>query len=245
MSKSVRVAYDFVGNSAQEMTVHVGERLTVVSDSGDGWLQCEVTGQPNRRGFVPSNYVEADNSAPAPAAAAAATGPAANQNRSAAGSAPVVSSHPHGGPVVMDPSQGLVPKTPWRSGLCGCCDDIASCCDVYFCFLCQASYQHSAIAQETGCGCGNCLATCCCMQHSVMSLRYAVVSRYYIDESFCGTCCTAACCPLCSMCQTHREMRLRGVPVGGCCVGLISSRIPTASENAAKANEPAANAPMK
>lgn len=63
VGSSVRVAYDFAGEEAnEELTVHEGEMLTIrFVDVGEGWLQCENS--VGKSGLVPEAYVELSTTA--------------------------------------------------------------------------------------------------------------------------------------------------------------------------------------
>lgn len=111
------------------------------------------------------------------------------------------------------------------TGLCDCCADFNSCCEVFFCLCCQIGYQKEMISTNNR---GMSLLWCCIpylcssflgLQISTMILRADVRRRFgLIGEGDCGGCIKACCCPACSVCQTYREMSIRGAWPGGVCV---------------------------
>ena len=117
----------------------------------------------------------------------------------------------------------------WSSGLCDCMGDTGSCCDVYFCTPCQVSRQCEAID-----GRQNTMDTCLCCVALIMEnygnggvgtlamiLRYRFIAKYNITgEGVIQTFFNSMCCPLCSMCQTHRELSNMMLWPGGTCCGL-------------------------
>lgn len=121
------------------------------------------------------------------------------------------------------------PKMAWESGIFSCTDDTASCCDGWCCCPCQIGHQHAALSGtydicSMSCVLCTCIAStlcleCCCILH----IRRQVIHRFNIEENCCTSCLCATCCPLCSLCQTHRELRMNGTPVGGICSSCISS----------------------
>jgi Cys-rich protein (TIGR01571 family) len=121
-------------------------------------------------------------------------------------------------------------KRQWSSGLCDCCRDTGSCCDVYFCTCCQVARQCNAIDGRSN---QNDICLCCVslimMYYGygtnvlAMILRYRLVAKYSITgESVIMTFINSTCCPLCSMCQTHRELTSMALWPGGTCCGAIA-----------------------
>lgn len=115
-------------------------------------------------------------------------------------------------------------KTFWGSGIIQCVDDPPVCWDTFCCAPCSVARQWAAAEgradevelpiclMNTFCGC-TVLTNCV--------LRWKVVQKYNIDEEPFMTGIIACVVPLCSACQTHRELGRRGTfPGGTCCVGL-------------------------
>ena len=108
---------------------------------------------------------------------------------------------------------------PYETGLCGCCEDMQSCLDVFCCQCCQIGRQYKAVEGEVNqlsilhCLCGMCfpsLLTCI--------LRCKVSTRLTLDESSIVSCCLGCLCTSCSLCQMHRQLTLRSCWPGGLCV---------------------------
>jgi hypothetical protein len=62
--------------------------------------------------------------------------------------------------------------------------------------------------------CGFLTICACC-------IRMKVSEKFGLGESCIMSLCMAWCCPSCSICQTHRELRYRGLPPGGICVAIM------------------------
>lgn len=92
----------------------------------------------------------------------------------------------------------------WSSGLCGCCEDIGSCCLSTFChpcFMCMLS------GKMDECYCG----PFCCGEFFVISMRTKLRTQYGITGSIIGDCCCVAFCHYCVSCQMYRELKtIRG-----------------------------------
>jgi Cys-rich protein (TIGR01571 family) len=115
-------------------------------------------------------------------------------------------------------------STAFSTGVCGCMDDKASCIDTICCYPCQVGRQCNALEGKVNEGnMMYCLVTtlaCWCGLHEIAAclLRCKVVDRYNLDESKVMSCCCGVFCLLCSVCQTYREVTLRGSWPGGICV---------------------------
>lgn len=128
----------------------------------------------------------------------------------------------------------------WHDGLCDCCSDMGLCCDVYWCTPCSAARMCNAIdgSRDNFDG-ALCFAIFLLTEYAnqlgtvSMILRYRIIAKYNIgDEGVIMTFFKAQCCPLCSMCQTHRMLThsLKIWPGGTCChtqepgaVGLVNT----------------------
>lgn len=135
-------------------------------------------------------------------------------------------------PQVVQTINQEAARIMWQTRMCSCCEDIGSCCEAVWCFPCQIGHQCAALSNNfDSCSC-SCFTACflvsffgveCCY---ILSIRNSLVNRFHIDEHCCLSCLCATYCPMCSLCQTHREMRIRGIPVRGFCVNCIGSAYP-------------------
>ena len=114
----------------------------------------------------------------------------------------------------------------WKDGICSCMNDTQSCCDVIFCTSCAAARMCNAIdGQENT----NDMMLCCVILilhynggigTTAMILRYRIVAKYNIrDEGVIATFFNAQCCPVCSICQVHRQLTDMMMWPGGTCCG--------------------------
>ncbi|XP_062593002.1 cornifelin homolog B-like [Saccostrea cucullata] len=86
----------------------------------------------------------------------------------------------------------------WNSGLCGCFEDMTSCCAVFWCMPCYTCYLANKLGES------------CCLplaigSHSLIPLRTKVRVENNIIGSICEDCCMVYWCPACVMCQLSRE----------------------------------------
>ncbi|KAM3387456.1 hypothetical protein ACQJBY_010351 [Aegilops geniculata] len=105
----------------------------------------------------------------------------------------------------------------WSTGLCGCCDDVGSCCLTFFCpcvafgriaeivdrgatSCCVSGTLYMLLASVTG-GWG-CLYSCC--------YRSSLREQYGLKEKPCADCCVHWSCEPCALCQEYRELKNRG-----------------------------------
>jgi Cys-rich protein (TIGR01571 family) len=109
----------------------------------------------------------------------------------------------------------------WQTGLLGCLDDKSSCIDSICCWCCQIGRQCAALDGKVN---ENSYLYCCLalffQAHWLLicCLRCKVSSKYQLDEGCIGSICKGYFCPLCSLCQTHRELTVRNAWPGGFCV---------------------------
>ena len=114
----------------------------------------------------------------------------------------------------------------WNTGICGCCEDMGSCCDVYFCTSCNSARQCNAIdGKEDNQDMCLCFAIMV-LNYQVgygtvaMILRYRLIAKYNIGgESLIETFCMSQCFNLCSICQVHRQLTSMMMWPGGTCCG--------------------------
>ncbi|GLC41379.1 hypothetical protein PLESTB_001018100 [Pleodorina starrii] len=87
----------------------------------------------------------------------------------------------------------------------------------------ESFLRASSAPQEVCCG-GNCCGACCCycIMHGLSlccflhcAARSWLRHKYNIPGDPCQDCCTTMCCPMCAMCQEHRELVVRGHNPGG------------------------------
>ena len=132
--------------------------------------------------------------------------------------------------VAMVPPVPAVPAKPWSSTLCSCTEDTSACLDGLFCYYCQIGYQTGKFRVPLGMphvnmDIGSCFLAALgdffclglvggCM---VSDVRHRTAARYNIIHSGCLFF-EGYFCPCCSLCQTHREMTVRGDWPGGVCV---------------------------
>ncbi len=109
---------------------------------------------------------------------------------------------------------------PFETGLLGCMEDKSSCLDSICCWPCQIGRQCAAVnGQVNQMSCLHCLGALfvsplCC----AIVLRCKVSDRYSLGESCIFSACIGYFCTYCSLCQTHRQLTLRGDFPGGFCV---------------------------
>ncbi|TPX33824.1 hypothetical protein SmJEL517_g03349 [Synchytrium microbalum] len=65
-TKQVRVTFDFEAEGPDEMSIHKGDVINVITEIDEGWWEGEMADGSGRAGMFPSNYVEivSDTSAP-------------------------------------------------------------------------------------------------------------------------------------------------------------------------------------
>ncbi|XP_062593001.1 placenta-specific gene 8 protein-like [Saccostrea cucullata] len=99
--------------------------------------------------------------------------------------------------------QQPVPTRPqmrdWSTGICGCFEDIASCCAVTWCANCYTCYLSSKLGESC------CLPFAFPVCGSLVPLRTKVRAENNIVGSICEDCCMVCWCPVCVMCQLSRE----------------------------------------
>ena len=127
----------------------------------------------------------------------------------------------------------------WQSGLCAWTEDCSSCIDSMmfpYCLNGASKYKITRNAQGV-----DCFTVCCpmvgdylggggfCLGLFTCLTRRALVERYRIVEGSCESCCTAFCCPFCSIAQQQREMMMRGEFSGGIFYRPPPPMLPTAA----------------
>merc|ERR1711981_1114719 len=95
----------------------------------------------------------------------------------------------------------------WKQGLCGCCDDCATCCCGCFCTPCQV-YQNGEDLNKSGILC--CLGYLFMPCIPIMLLRTEAREKYGIEGSSGGDCVASCCCGPCASIQTANEIKSRG-----------------------------------
>lgn len=121
----------------------------------------------------------------------------------------------------------------YNTGLCDCCMDCCSSVDASYCIVCQLARQHHAITTKT-----SGMDTCRCILYSCFypfipffacCVRQSLNDTFKIQESGCATCMISLYCYQCSISQMYRELSIRGVWPGGCCVSapFVHPTIPT------------------
>ena len=120
-----------------------------------------------------------------------------------------------------------VPLSTWHDGICDCMGDTGMCIQTWCCIYCTlANIQNK---RDNNIGAFDIGACCAIMWGSYITgsdiipwmafaFRRELVQKYHIgDETVCKSCCLAACCSTCTLCQVQREMAKRGDHAGGCC----------------------------
>jgi Cys-rich protein (TIGR01571 family) len=141
----------------------------------------------------------------------------------------------------LAPYNELAPPSKWSSSLCDCCRDTPSCIEVAFCKQCQLSYQELFLfsGYDDGCDCCAVFVTlffdalffCVVSNCNAMTLRQIVRVHFHIEPRPGSQCCImddwlGFFCSYCSLCQTYRELAIRGAAPSTC----ISCNVPPAHE---------------
>ncbi len=112
---------------------------------------------------------------------------------------------------VEEPARRNGPQE-WKNPLCGCFDDMGSCCMTLWCPCVQYGKNYENVHHD---GCGSQGAFFCllgifglsCCLHS--ELRSEIRERYNIQED-CSDCCVTCFCPGFAIAQEARELKDRG-----------------------------------
>ncbi|XP_061197547.1 placenta-specific gene 8 protein-like [Saccostrea echinata] len=91
------------------------------------------------------------------------------------------------------------PPRDWSTGICGCFEDMASCCAVTWCANCYMCYLSTKLGESC------CLPLAIAGYGSLVPLRTKVRAENNIVGSICEDCCMVCWCPACVMCQLSRE----------------------------------------
>ena len=110
----------------------------------------------------------------------------------------------------------------WSVGLFDCFGDMGLCCDVYWCGVCQMARQHDAVlnGKQDSFNGGCCLALTCCGFVQVCHtchVRKNLRQQHGIAGSGFKDCLAAMFCGPCTLCQTHKQLRSRGMNPGVTC----------------------------
>ncbi|KAF2311155.1 hypothetical protein GH714_019737 [Hevea brasiliensis] len=104
----------------------------------------------------------------------------------------------------------------WSTGLCGCCEDVSSCCLTCWCpCITFGRIAEMVDRGSTACGVSGalytlilCLTGCSCLYSCFY--RSKLRGQYFLEESPCSDCCIHFCCEECALCQEYRELKNRG-----------------------------------
>jgi Cys-rich protein (TIGR01571 family) len=117
------------------------------------------------------------------------------------------------------PTQSLSPPSSgtWTTGICGCCEEVESCCWAFWC-PCVAFGRIVEIVDEgnTSCLTGGAIwylihqHTCCGALYSC-GYRTKLREKYGLPEEPCNDCCTDCFCLPCSLAQQTRELQNHGL----------------------------------
>ncbi|CAF0861749.1 unnamed protein product [Rotaria sordida] len=93
----------------------------------------------------------------------------------------------------------------WQRDICGCCNDIGSCCCAYICCPCFCCRVFSRA--------GECMCTpfLCCWPDALMSLRMKIRTGFRLQGSIFKDCLAAICCPCCLLLQINSELEYQGL----------------------------------
>eukprot|EP00090_Calanus_glacialis_P041543 TRINITY_DN73495_c0_g1_i1.p1 TRINITY_DN73495_c0_g1~~TRINITY_DN73495_c0_g1_i1.p1 ORF type:complete len:100 (-),score=19.54 TRINITY_DN73495_c0_g1_i1:44-343(-) len=94
----------------------------------------------------------------------------------------------------------------WKHGLCGCTDDMGTCCYGYWCGCCMMMDNANRLGKS-----GIVYALLGCFGHFIPILltRQAAREQYNIEGSTCDDVMVSCCCACCSNIQTANEIRGR------------------------------------
>jgi len=110
---------------------------------------------------------------------------------------------------------------PFITGIFGCCGDVSGCLDVVICGPCNIGRQCGAVeGMDDTMECLPCVLSMIpfCVPIMACQLRRKVADKYMIDEEgMCGSFLCSFLCTACSVCQTSRELNLRGAKTGHTC----------------------------
>ncbi|KAJ0065518.1 hypothetical protein NL108_012778 [Boleophthalmus pectinirostris] len=119
----------------------------------------------------------------------------------------------------IQPAGAHVEEVEWSTALLDCFEDSATCCYGFWCGPCL-SCTVSGRMKECYClplcdycnpavGIGCCLGAPPCIPPAAFGLRVALRHKYKIKGSILNDLCVSWCCPMCSWCQMHRELKKR------------------------------------
>lgn len=101
----------------------------------------------------------------------------------------------------------------WSTGIFECFNDFNVCCDIYCCHCCANARQWDAVeGKPDSMNLMVFLANFCLGTTALLNCftRCNIVKRYNIDEGDFISCLWGTFCPLCTMCQQHKELTVRG-----------------------------------
>ncbi|XP_050221038.1 cell number regulator 2-like [Mercurialis annua] len=113
-------------------------------------------------------------------------------------------------------SNSLHSPVAWSTGLCGCFEDMSSCCLTCWC-PCVTFGRIAEMADRGSTACGVsgalytlmlCLTGCSCMYSCFY--RSKLRGQFFLEESPCTDCCVHCFCEECALCQEYRELKNRG-----------------------------------
>jgi len=87
----------------------------------------------------------------------------------------------------------------WDTGLCGCCEDIGSCCFGYFCGWCMACSISSQMGEH-------CCLACINPPGFAYGARVKLRAMYGIQGSMCNDACCSSWCFHLTLCQLQRQI---------------------------------------
>ncbi|XP_002529141.4 protein PLANT CADMIUM RESISTANCE 11 isoform X2 [Ricinus communis] len=119
-------------------------------------------------------------------------------------------------PSTLDASNNLHSPVAWSTGLCGCFEDVRSCCLTCWCpCITFGRIAEMADRGSTACGVSGalytlilCLTGCSCLYSCFY--RSKLRGQFFLEESPCTDCCVHCFCEECALCQEYRELNNRG-----------------------------------
>ncbi|KAF6152719.1 hypothetical protein GIB67_021379 [Kingdonia uniflora] len=118
---------------------------------------------------------------------------------------------------------------PWSTGLCGCFEDVSTCCLTCWC-PCVTFGRIAEIVDRGSTSCGvsgtlytmiMCLTGCSCLYSCFY--RSKLRGQFYLEESPCTDCCVHCCCEACALGQEYRELKKNGLDMS---IGTYSVSLP-------------------
>ncbi|KAE9607541.1 putative PLAC8 motif-containing protein [Lupinus albus] len=108
------------------------------------------------------------------------------------------------------------PSGAWTTGLCGCFEDLGSCC-MTCCFPCITFGQNAEVVEKGRSSCASAGMIFCVLSSCGFGWLYSYTYRsklrgiYSLPEEPCIDLCVHCCCSCCAISQEYRELKTRGI----------------------------------